>query len=234
MNLSDISTKITELTGCSTTDYPNANRLINLNIWYDKIHTMILQSQDEWDFDDSNNDDFPILTTDLVASQQDYPLPTGSLAFNRVEVSYDGTNWYKAPSMDIKGIEISTDTTSIADNFSTDEPCYDIRANSIFLYPIPSANVTAGLKVWIDRNMTLFTTTDLVTNPTEVFPGFDRNFHPMLAFGGAFEWAVAKKPELAPNFKVVLDDYEARLRAHYGKKQKDGETIISAYNFNFN
>ena len=49
------------------------NRLVNS--WYQKIITMIFASQDEWSWDDINQTNFPIATTNLIANQQDYSLP---------------------------------------------------------------------------------------------------------------------------------------------------------------
>ena len=66
-----------------------------LNNWYHKVVTMILASHDEIDWDDVNHADFPVLTTDLVANQQDYSIPASEkvLKIKRVEWTPDGTNW---------------------------------------------------------------------------------------------------------------------------------------------
>ena len=68
------------LTNVGTTGISgNAQRLQDftrlINSRYHQVVTMILHSQNSWDYDDINHTDFPILTTNLVANQPDYSLP---------------------------------------------------------------------------------------------------------------------------------------------------------------
>ena len=86
----------------------------SINTYWNKILTVILKTNDEWDYDDLNKTDFPILTTSTVASQQDYAMPAGALKIKRLEISYDGTNWYKAEPFDVTESGVATDTTSIS------------------------------------------------------------------------------------------------------------------------
>src|SRR5579872_319914 len=69
-----------------------------INTWYHKVVTMILEAQDDWDFDDLNNTDYPVATTPLVANQRDYTFPASLkiLKIKRVDISYDSTNWFRA------------------------------------------------------------------------------------------------------------------------------------------
>lgn len=202
----------------------------SLNNWYHKVVTMILNSQDEWDFDDSNHTDFPILTTSLVANQQDYSIPASEkvLKIKRIEVSYDGTNWNKAEPLDIGEIGDATNTTTIAGSFSKSEPYYDIQYGSIFLYPIPDTAVTGGLKVWWTREIDEFTTSD-----TTQEPGIDEPFHEMLPLGASFDYCVAKGLSKKNDIFTVLQDYEARLKQFYGSKQKDRKYAMKPTNINY-
>lgn len=219
MNLSDISTKITSLTGADTTQYPNANRLIDINVWNRRVDIHILKSQDGFDFDDSNNSDFPIWTTNLVANQQDYALPSGMLELKRVEITYDnGATWHKATPFDIGQREKATASNAISD-FTTANPYYDPQYNSIFLYPIPIANGTASLKLWGTRTITEFTLSDLTTGTLS--PGFDANFHDIDAYGPAFEFCLSHELPRTNAIKNELNEKLALLENHYGKKNTD-------------
>jgi len=221
MNLPDINSHITFLTEADTTNFPNASRLIAINKWYHRIVTMILQSQDEWDFDDYNYTDYAILTTDLVANQQDYVIPFSErvLKIKRLEITYDGSNWVKVEPIDINEISDPTNATSVAGRFFKDSPRYDLNANGIFLYPIPSTSVTGGLKVWWTREIQEFTSGDM--SDTTKYPGFDTPFHPMIALGVAFDYALAKSKDNRNALKAELDEYEVRLKKHYSSKQTD-------------
>lgn len=226
MTLSDINTVISELTNSDTNDFANSSRVIYLNNWYDLVHASILQSMDEVDFDDSNDTDYPVMTTNLVANQQDYPLKAGTLSVKRAEITYDGTNWYKLSPFDVGETDLATNSTSITNNFQTNQPFYDIEANSVFLYPVPTQNVTNGLKMWVNRNVTPFVTADL-TGGTKT-PGFDRNFHMILAKGVAYDYALKQGNENRNQLKQDIAELMAGLRSHYGKKQDDRQMNMRA------
>ena len=95
MTIGQIKTRVDFYCG-KTTALSATDGLIALNNAVYEIETEILMAQGNWKYDDSNNADLPILTTNLVASQQDYTLPTELIRIDRIEVSIDGTNWYRA------------------------------------------------------------------------------------------------------------------------------------------
>jgi len=228
MNLGEIATKGRDLVKANATSYPNDKVLVNLNLWLDKITTMILDSQDESDYDDSRYSDFPIKFTNLVENQPAYEFPSRMLAVKRLETKLDGTNWRKAEPLDINEIGGSTDTATIADNFFTDKPYYDAQYGFIFLYPIPQQDVDSGMKIWVSRSVRPYTSAELSTGTVE--PGFDREFTPILAYGIAYEKAVEDQLPVQETLKRQLDEYEQRLRRHYGSKQKDRNySLTSAY-----
>ena len=190
-----------------------------INSRYHQIVATILRSQDEWDFDDPNHSNTGFLKTYNLTGSQAYvelPLSDKILKVRRVEVSFDGTSWKKAEPIDIGEISDATDTTTIAQNFSTASPFYDLVGKYLYLYPIPSANVTNGLKVWVTREIDEF-----ATNDTTQEPGFDEPFHRMLAIGASLDWAVAKGLGNKNDLAAQYNDYEARLMQYYGSKQKD-------------
>jgi hypothetical protein len=228
MNLNEINSRITFYTGAGTTQYASADRVIAINKAIDDVQTMILQSQDEWDFDDKNNSNFPILTTNLVANQQPYALPSDTLKVKRLEVTYDGTNWRKVHPIDVNEIAHATDATSVKNNFSQDNPFYDLQSTQLMLYPIPDADVTGGIKIWTERTMTAFTSSDLSAGTAT--PGFDRQFHEMVALSVALDWAIAKGTQNRDILKGQLSEYEQRLKQYYGDKQLDRVfSLNSAY-----
>lgn len=197
-----------------TSTLKNFTRLINS--WYHKVETMILRAQDNWDFDDSNKTDLPILTTNLVASQQDYTLPTGTLKVKRVKVALDGTNWYWATPVDIDEATGGTTASTISASENANKPEYDIIGSSIFLYPTPTANRTSCLKIWASREPTEFTTAS-----TTAEPGFDEAFHRMLSLGASYDYALAHSLENVVALRNEIDTYERRLTDYYKNKNKD-------------
>lgn len=216
--IADLNSLISVLTNADTTSFPNADRLLLINKHYNDVHNLILESQDEWDYDDSNKTDFPILTGDFTASQQPYTLPSGTIDVKRLEVTYDGTNWVKAEPFDVNERGISVASNNLGD-FSQAEPKYDLMSNAFFIYPIPESTVNEGMKLWIGRGPALYTSAELTTGTKE--PGFDSLFHDLLSFGVAADYALIKNLPQANGLRREYEEKKMRLKKHYSDKQED-------------
>lgn len=223
------------LTNTDISSYPDAQLLIDINIWYQKIVSMIFESQDDSDFDDARAANYPVQTTPMVASQRDYTMPVSErvLKIKRVDVTYDGVNWYRATPFDTGTYDygIGFTNSSSADptfdaSFIKQAPRWDYAYNAVWISPMPTAvDVAAGgsIRVEWDRAITPFTTADYTSVLTDstVVPGFDLSFHGMLPHGAAFEYAVSRQlPQLA-QIGTGLQDWELRLRQAYGRKDLD-------------
>lgn len=205
----------------------------SINHWYHQVVTMILQSQDEWDFDDNNYTDYPVLTTPLVAGQRDYVIPITEkvLKIKRVDICYDGTSnvCYKAEPLDSgeMGLGLGNDTNTDA-RFSKTQPYYDVKGNAIWIYPMADAtNVTNSgiIRIEWSREVDEFTTSD-----TTQEPGFDEPFHRMLSLGASYDYLLQRDNPRADRLKQLLNEYEVRLRNYYSSKQTDRHyTLKPAY-----
>lgn len=205
---------------------------------------MILQAQDEWDADDLNQTDYPVVTTPLVAAQRDYTFPAALkiLKIKRVDITYDGTTYYKADPLDsgVTSIPFGNDT-NIDANFTISAPRYDVKGNAVLVYPLATAaQVTAGAKVRIEyfREPLEFTSAEVTTGTKE--PGFDEPFHIMVALGVCYDWFSAKDLNAGITrsrgiivgqqgiINAELQDYEQRLIKHYGSKQLDRKYALTS------
>lgn len=230
-----------DLVNADSTSFPDARLLRWLNMYYQKAAMWILQAQDDTDFDDVNKTDYPIVTQALVANQRDYPIPLSEkvLEIKRVDLTYDGSNWYRAFPIDSSELAIAMPPSSASQStldsyFPQTNPRYDIKYNSIFIYPLASAaNVASGATIKIEwtRQVTEFTSGDL-TAGTAV-PGFDDPLHPILAIGPAFEYAKAKNLPQAKALIGDLAEYKDLLTKHYGIKDRDRSLAMGAAYQNF-
>lgn len=218
-----------------------------INIWYHKVVTMIINSQDSWDFDDSTiTTTYPIATRAMVASQRDYKFTSAlwsmvgaegasaganaaitPLKIKRVDFTYDGSTWYKAELFDtgMTGVGLGNDTNTDG-NFSPTKPYYDLSNNALNVYPLATAaNVSAGAKIRIEftRYVTEFTTAS-----TTAQPGFDITFHRMLSLGASINFGLPKSLPQIPGLQAELMDYEQRLKQSYGQKDTDSQFRMSA------
>jgi hypothetical protein len=231
MTLPDIVTKQSNLTTVDTNQWTLADRLIDTNIWLQKIVGMILDSMDEADYDDGRRTDYPIKNIALTTNR-DYQIPTTEkvLKLKNLTVCYDGVNEYRAFPIDsnetqnnISGLSTNATAQATIDNrYSRTAPKYDYKWGSLFLYPrATAADVTAGgymVAEWY-RQPTEFTLANMTD--TSVVPGFDDTFHAMLAYGPAYEFCLSKGMPQAKSLYAELQIYEQRLRKQYSVKQGD-------------
>jgi len=236
MTLSDISAKITSLTGADTNQYTNAERIIDLNIWQQNIVGMILDSQDETDYDDPNYGNFPRKTVPLT-TDRDYSIGVTEkmLKFKSLGIAYDGVNVRRAVPVELSatGIADSTaaDTTqnaTIDAQFSKTNPRYDLKFGSIFIYPKANSTDVASsgfmIAEWF-RQAKEITLSDLTTGT--LVPGFDDTFHVMLAYGASYEFLKGKDMKRAEACFRDLQVYEQRLRKQYSSKQLDRQYSLT-------
>lgn len=215
-------------TSVGTSAYLIADKTRNINSWYDRVVTLILQADNRWEWDDVNKTDLPIGTMALVANQLDYELSGVTfLKLLKVEVKDQSGNWNALTpiSLDDKRSESITDYKKTAGTPVE----YDKLGNSIFLYPKSNYGQDASLKFFYQRNVTHFTVSD-----TGAVPGFIENFHRILSYGAAFDYAVAngmngKMSILAP----LIAKFEDAIINFYSNRQRDEKTVITLLQENF-
>lgn len=209
--------------GTSDVSYPVADKLRNINNHYNDVATAIIRYQSNWEFDDTNKTDFPIATTDLVASQRDYSLPTTFLKLLRVEVKDSAGNYQKLRQFDETQVDIALTEFNKTDGLPL---YYREIGNSIELYPAAdAANVTlaAGLKCFYQRNVTEFTTSD-----ASVEPGFVKPFHRILSYGAAHDYAIARQLPVANEIKQKLIELYDGLKEYYSSRNREVRPKLQA------
>lgn len=174
--------------GDVASDCPIEDKTRNVNRWYDKVVSLILQADNRWEWDDANQTDLPIATTTLVDSQQDYGISGFEfLKISRVEVQDNNGNYHQLTPI---SIEDKRGTAMSEFQKTAGMPkYYDLLGNSVFLYPKPSSSdvtLSEGLKVYYQRNVDYFIKTD-----TTKKPGFAEIFHRILSLGGAYDYCIA-------------------------------------------
>ncbi len=211
-----------------------------LNEALNRVASLIMQCDNRWQWDDNNNSDFPIATTNLVTTlgseQQDYSFPVTFLKITRVEVMDNTGAWRLLTSID---------QTDIYDQSLTDflktagmPMYYDKIANSIFLYPKPLATAvtsTAGLKVWFQRPPSYFTVSD-----TTKVPGFNSLYHELVAVLASKKYAsINTLKEVLGNVKqgtglaFMAAQAEQSLQDDYSMRNKDEHPRLSVKRHNF-
>lgn len=139
------------------------------------------------DFVNQNQDKFgrkAKTTLNLNPNQEMYALPYNTIRVKRVEISYDGSNWNKVTIMDDNEQQgDALDATSINNDYAQSFPYVSIFGDQLYLRPIPTTNVSLGLRLWYITSPTLITniTINAFVTPPE--------YHGYLAYGPAGEVA---------------------------------------------
>jgi hypothetical protein len=221
-------------TGADTTKYPLSEVVSDVNAAVDRLLALAIRSSGSWQYDDSNHTDYPIITTDLVSGQRDYSFTTdeqGNLILDiyRVMVANSSGIFYDlelADQQNQRGRNIGfVDGQEI-----TGQPSkYDKTANGIFLDAIPNYSYTNGIKIFINREASYFTSSD-----TTKKPGFDGRLHEYLVVRPTAYYAQRKGLDNADFWSNELLKYEGDedrgitglIESVYSKRSKDEPTRI--------
>lgn len=205
-----------------------------LNLGLARAWALIFNTNGTWQWDDSNHTaDYPIITTDLVSGQRDYAFltdNTGNLILDiyKVMVKQPG-GIYKQ----IRPVDAQSDEEGLPFYDGVDvagvPSIYDKTSNGIFLDPIPNssiytsaADLTDGLKVYINREGVFFDYDD-----TTQKPGFAGLFHEYPALFACYRYAVNNGMKSQNAFKNEMTEMEAAIKKYYSKRERDVELRIT-------
>jgi len=187
----------------------------NINEWYKRVNVLIWKSIGTWEYDDSNFSDLPIATTTLVASQQDYEIPSVAQRIDRVEVLNDDGDYQLLKPFDKSEIGLAMSEYRETAGMPR---YYDLVGRSVFLYPKPAAGditTTAGLKIYFSRTVDQFLYTD-----TTASPGFNVDYHRILSLGAAKDYAISYELNILPYLKGQIDEMEKELKHFYAHRHR--------------
>jgi hypothetical protein len=197
-----------------------------INERYLEITGFIISCDGRWQWDDSNQTDLPIATTNLVSAQRDYTVIVGSpsttqdwLEVEKVEVKDSNGDWYFINPIDKNNINQPLDEVYETDGSPV---YYDFEGTSIKLYPATDYASTGGLKIYFKRAPLLF-----ATDATTKKPGFASIFHKYLSLGASFDYCISNDMKRANNLKVLMAEIKADIKKFYSKRSKFEKPVLS-------
>jgi len=225
LQFSDSSTKsgivemIDETVSSNSISYPIEQKTRDINLALDKVLSLIFEVGGTWQFDDFNHTDYPIITTDINSGQRDYSFTvdgSGNLVLDIYKVMVADANgvFFEVFPTDQQG----NAPLSMTDGQNTQGSVltYDKTGNGIFLDLIPNYDRDDGLKVWINRTGSYFTTSD-----TTKKPGFAGLFHEYLVLRPAYQYAYRKGLSNVNILKNEMIEMENAIMEHYKSRERD-------------
>lgn len=213
MTYTDIKNEVYLLTKTNSTSLPDASMVLYANTAYDRVVSLIMESDGRWQFDDTNQTDLPIATTALVSGQTDYELSTAHLAVSRVEVKKTDGKWVLLKPIDPANITVAMNEFM---NVSGDPMYYDKSGNSLFLYPASNYSQAASLKVYFQRPPSYF-----VSGDTTKVPGFKTIYHELIPLWISYKYALANSRNNATTIFNAIQLIEKSLKKDYASRAKD-------------
>lgn len=216
-------------TKTNSSNLPNANLNLLTQPAEDRVASIIMRADSRWQWDDSNQTDLPIATTNIVSGQQDYTLSLDHLTIDRVRVKDNTGKFRLITSVDIHDLNY----TSSIDYFNSAgiPTIYDKSGVSLFLGPIPNYSVSGGLEIRFTRgplkyDYTANTNQGQFTNgtgsgATTDKPGFDSLYHSLVADWASFNYLNANGMQTASNVFAEIQRKENEIDIFYGLRSRD-------------
>lgn len=214
----------------------------DINAALDELTVLAIKASGTWQWDDSNQTDYPIVTTNIVSGQRDYAFTTdGSsnliLEIHRAFVANSAGIFSEIRAVDVEtNLDIigvtepsgSLHTTGVSTftdgRNSTGIPYrYDKLGNALFLDPVPNYNYTNGFKLYVSREGSYFVVSD--TTKKAGIPGI---FHELLAIIPSWKYAVDNNKANANGLLLQINDKKREFEAYYTRRDRDTKKRLIA------
>ncbi|MCK4501360.1 hypothetical protein KAU11_12740 [Candidatus Babeliales bacterium] len=199
------------------------------NLAVDDYTSIMIQVSGTWKGDDTNHTDYPEIVTDINSGQRDYAFLSDEngndiLDIYRVYVKETGGAYRILEPIDTD-TEPSASTITNGLGASGNPSSYDKVANVIRFDLLPSASVTEGLKVSINREASYFTSTD--TTKKAGFPGLH---HKYFYLRPAFDYARRNTLTSYPRLEGEVMKAEHEIKEYFDRRVKDESPALNYIN----
>lgn len=210
----------------------NAARLkqfaADVNLAWDDYLTIALPASGTWQFDDSNQTDYPIIRTNIVQGQQDYSFLTDAsnnlildIFRARILPSATAVNY-----VDLDPVDDPSDHTYNWESTTQAIPsAYDKLANAIRFNCPPSYAAPNGLELHVNREPSYFSPAD-----TAKKPGCPGIHHAYFAIKAAYRYASSNSMPVAggrlrngafTGLLFEIDDMEKAIETYFARRNRD-------------
>ena len=231
MTIADLNQEIRDLCDADTTSYTAATLLRRVNNALETLVGKIINSDGNWQYDDTNYTDLPVGTGNLVSGQSSYSFSSEYLDILEVMILTTGGIYQRITPFDPSEINQSFDewvgsATGTPPNGFPEY--YDKVGDSIRLDRSPTAahaTLTNGLKVRFKRTADLFTSAQ-VTTGTKV-PGIPSPYHMLIAYMAAIPHCMTYKKDRIALYEKKVDEMTKDMIEFYTRRAKDERPVMT-------
>jgi len=226
----------TNTNSATASSYSLATKTRDINSAFARFSMIAVDSSGRWQFDDTNQEDYPFVLFDLNSGTTNYSfnydgstVPNQILDIHRVEILDRNGQWKLLKPMDESDIE--TEALPELQQTLGEPEWYDKTANAIWLYPPSDYNWReaqegqSGIKLYTSRTPSYFTTAD-----TTKKAGIPDIFHEYLALRPSYFYCLQKGLPQAKALGVEVMQMEEQIKEYYGSRQRDEREVMSVNN----
>lgn len=201
----------------TTTSYPLKQKTVDVNDALGNFFLIAIKAGGRFQVDDTNQTDYPTMTTNIVSGQKDYiaiydgaSTPNQVLDIRTVRMLTPSGTWVNLTPIDKEVDDIN------AYQGQTGTPTkFDVDSNGIMLYPTPNYNSTNGLELYISRTPVYFVSTD-----TTKEAGIPKIFQSYLYLRPSADYCAVKTLPQAKNLQDKVTRMEADIADYYSRRNR--------------
>lgn len=196
-----------------------------INLSFDRVMHTLFSADGKWQFDDSNHTKNPFIFTDLTINQRNYNFTVDEQSNVILDIhevyarSSTTAPYYLLNPIDAQ----SDDTTGFNDGITRFgwPTAYDKTGNLIKLDLTPSATVTNGLQIFINREGSYF-----ATDSTTKTPGYAGLYHELLILEACYRYARANNLAQKVDPKNDIRELKEELIEYQSRRSRDERTVM--------
>lgn len=185
-----------------------------INRRYEKALAKLNLGSDRGQVDDTNYDNQPFSTFDILSGQADYQFLTDEDGDSITDItavmileSASATQYVTLERITLDDKQAEEFMSHNSENTGVPTGFIE-RNNTIFFDKLPNYSATAGGKLFFRRVPSYFASTD-----TTKKPGYNADYHQLLALGASYDWLLVNKGE---NATLIT-----RVEAELAKQESD-------------
>lgn len=188
MNWSQLRSDVDFLCGSTSGTYPDADKMRNMTSEYQRVATLIWESDPTYSWDDRNNTDSPKAYRTVANLSASYLIPTTALRVRGVEIKDANGDWTKLSPLTYQELVTSPEEHLSGGGLPIQ---YMVEGNEIRLLPAPQTGfvtMSSGMAVVLSRAVT-----EPAVTATTTEPGFATAYHRVLSYAAAMDFTQDKQ-----------------------------------------